>query len=310
VYELIEEDDDEEEEDGDEDSKTSLTLVLDMIPSVDPRFESELESKIEEMATSELLDAYVLNEASLYYNAKWLGTSEEKEDKEEEEEIEDEMESNIPTRISFQLREHAERIRARMESDVFPDKVSTLLQETAADREAAALAAAQPQVKGQRVRPGIGASTGPSSSGSFRQIVQRNMNIDWFDTTRNFFLFLFFGICGASGASKTFLLMAAPLSIVVQARVVKYKLKEMMYFILCNPPGILLSLLPAPQQAILSLNKNAVMKSVYGDDVVIEDEAGDEGDDSELNVDFMDDEDDDLEDEDYDESSEEEEDDD
>jgi hypothetical protein len=40
------------------------------------------------------------------------------------------------------------------------------------------------------------------------------------------------------------------------------------FYALGEPPGILLSLLPAPQQAIMSLDYVGAMKGLYGEDVI------------------------------------------
>lgn len=40
------------------------------------------------------------------------------------------------------------------------------------------------------------------------------------------------------------------------------------FYAIGEPPGILLSLLPAPQQAIMSLNYASSMKKLYGEDIV------------------------------------------
>jgi len=50
---------------------------------------------------------------------------------------------------------------------------------------------------------------------------------------------------------------------------VKVALKQVFYTV-GEPPSILLSLLPAPQQAIMSLKYGAVMKGLYGEKVLEE----------------------------------------
>lgn len=57
--------------------------------------------------------------------------------------------------------------------------------------------------------------------------------------------------------------LGAPLCFVLQARPVKIAMKQLFYTV-GNPPAILLSLLPAPQQAIMSLNYDAAMTDLYG----------------------------------------------
>lgn len=49
----------------------------------------------------------------------------------------------------------------------------------------------------------------------------------------------------------------------IQARPVKIYLKQAFYAC-ANPPGIFLSLLPAPQQAILDFNQEEARKVLYG----------------------------------------------
>lgn len=53
----------------------------------------------------------------------------------------------------------------------------------------------------------------------------------------------------------------------LQTRPVKVAIKQAFYAV-GEPPGILLSLLPAPQQAIMSLNYISAMKELYGEDIV------------------------------------------
>lgn len=57
--------------------------------------------------------------------------------------------------------------------------------------------------------------------------------------------------------------LGAPLCFVLQARPVKIAMKQLFYTV-GKPPAILLSLLPAPQQAIMSLNYGAAMTDLYG----------------------------------------------
>lgn len=43
---------------------------------------------------------------------------------------------------------------------------------------------------------------------------------------------------------------------------------KQVFYAIGEPPGILLSLLPAPQQAIMSLNYASAMEKLYGEDIV------------------------------------------
>ena len=93
---------------------------------------------------------------------------------------------------------------------------------------------------------------------------------NWADTTRNSLLFLFFGYFGGRNSfSRALLLLASPMCFFIQTRPVKVALKQVFYTI-GEPPSILLSLLPAPQQAIMSLKYGAVMKGLYGEKVLEE----------------------------------------
>mmetsp|Transcript_30601 Transcript_30601/g.62013 ORF Transcript_30601/g.62013 Transcript_30601/m.62013 type:complete len:96 (+) Transcript_30601:1559-1846(+) len=59
--------------------------------------------------------------------------------------------------------------------------------------------------------------------------------------------------------------LGAPLCFVLQARPVKIALKQLFYTI-GEPPAILLSLLPAPQQTIMSLNYDSALAELYGEE--------------------------------------------
>jgi hypothetical protein len=78
-------------------------------------------------------------------------------------------------------------------------------------------------------------------------------------------LFLFFGVFGGKNAfSRTLLVLGAPLSILLQTRYLKLWFKTAFYMLM-DPPHILLSLLPAPEQSILtSRNLDAAFASLYG----------------------------------------------
>jgi hypothetical protein len=105
-------------------------------------------------------------------------------------------------------------------------------------------------------------------------------------------LFIFFGLFGGrNSVSKNLLLLGAPLCFVLQARPVKIMLKQAFYA-LANPPGIFLSLLPAPQQAILSFNENDAREELYGIDSQSVEMSEDEQDDESQDDDDYSDEDD------------------
>jgi hypothetical protein len=85
----------------------------------------------------------------------------------------------------------------------------------------------------------------------------------WGETIRNFLLFLFFGYFGGRDTvSRTVMLWGAPLCFILQARPIKIWSKVLFYSMV-DPPGIVLSLLPAPQQAILSMNMEQSYAALY-----------------------------------------------
>ncbi|KAL3811412.1 hypothetical protein ACHAXA_005313, partial [Cyclostephanos tholiformis] len=101
-----------------------------------------------------------------------------------------------------------------------------------------------------------------------RASVLRQRLKNWADTTRNSLLFLFFGYFGGRNSfSRTLLLLSSPLCFVIQTRPVKVAVKQLFYSI-GQPPGIFLSLLPAPQQAIMSCDYAALMRGLYGEDAL------------------------------------------
>ena len=62
------------------------------------------------------------------------------------------------------------------------------------------------------------------------------------------------------------MLLGAPACFITQARPFKIAMKQLFYAI-GEPHGLFLSLLPAPQQAIMSLDYNKSLKDLYGDKV-------------------------------------------
>jgi len=87
---------------------------------------------------------------------------------------------------------------------------------------------------------------------------------DWFGTIHKCLLFLSLGYFGGRNSfSKKLLLFGAPMTFVVQYRPVKLMIKFMFYQYFINPPSFLLSLLPAPYQAILSFNFDDSFDELY-----------------------------------------------
>jgi hypothetical protein len=93
---------------------------------------------------------------------------------------------------------------------------------------------------------------------------------DWYQTFKHCVLFLFFGgIGGRTALSRSILLIGAPGIIVCQARFMKSYLRQVIYALLYYPPAIVLSLFPAPQQAIVSLNVHTAMATLYEPHIVM-----------------------------------------
>lgn len=110
VRDLVDHDEDEEDEEDDEedegeDGLAKLTIIVDMVPPVDPKFGTEMKGRMNDMTNEELLDAYVANLAAMHHNSVDLmredeiketndGDVEEEEEKDEEEE-EEEIDSTL-----------------------------------------------------------------------------------------------------------------------------------------------------------------------------------------------------------------------
>jgi hypothetical protein len=342
ILEDQDEDDDEDEEDDEEDDldeeggggrrrRNRLVLQLDMVPPVDPRFVTQLPSQMDGMTVSELLDAYAYNEAAALVNAQLLLAAEDEEggdegagrgapgpsgggggDDEEGDGESDEAAGGVHRRgsaaaagrgsVTARIREAAAQIRADLDATVLRSEAS---RRAVREGSAPALASRSPnlqerQVRGQRVRQ---AAQGGVRT-TLRRKVQRNLNVNWPDTARHFCLFLFFGYFGGrTPLSRAVLLLGAPSVFLLQARPVKRWIRRALHAAADHPPPILLSLLPAPQQSILSLDVQAAMEAIYGDHAAEargeageagsqdsdEDEAESEGDDDEESVEEADD---------------------
>lgn len=255
---LVDELFDEDEEDDDEESSGKV-LTLDMIPPVDPKFATQM-GKMQEMSTSQLLDAYATNSAAMYQNgaelySNPLNTQKLADDEDVEEEESSQHAFSVQTPASIRLQEQAQEVRERLVSN-FPEKTLELLDQEGPPPDPSEMVE---QRRGQRYR----ASRGGVKT-SLKRTVQTNLNINWSVTVRNFMLFLFFGIFGGrSTVSRNLLILGAPLCFLLQARPMKLTIKQLFYF--CSqPPGILLSLLPAPQQAILNFVQDVELQAVYG----------------------------------------------
>jgi hypothetical protein len=144
--------DDGDEEDEDEEESDTLVLTLDMVPPVDPKFATTF-GELDDMTTSEILDAYAANAAAMYNNAQSL-VSEPSADK-------------AFGSLSIQLRHEAYRIREQLIS-AFPESALAKLEEATPPHETQAVG----QRRGQRYRSGRG-----GAKTNMKRTIQRNLNV-------------------------------------------------------------------------------------------------------------------------------------
>lgn len=151
VDELVDDQDEDDDDDEDDEESSTLVLTLDMVPPVDPKFATALQ--LDEMTTSEMLDAYAANAASMYNNAQSL-VSEPSADK-------------AFGSLSIQLRHEAYRIRDQLASS-FPESALAKLEEETPPHETQAVE----QRRGQRYRSGRG-----GAKTNMKRTIQRNLNV-------------------------------------------------------------------------------------------------------------------------------------
>lgn len=287
VNELIEDDEEDSDDDDNEDEdpedrdddgsgrkgrKNRLALQLDMVPPIDPRFVGQLQAQMDDMTVSELLDAYAANEAAAYVNARLLEEDAADLSRDDDEEDEDgegvrqaRRQRTTASRRSViaQIKEVTARIRKDLDATVLQSEAAQkLVRDSVAPSLTHSPNLQERQVRGQRIRQ---AAQGGVRT-TLRRKVQRNLNVNWPDTIRHFCLFLFFGYFGGrTPFSRAVLLLGAPSVFLLQARAVKMWIRQALYAVADHPPPILLSLLPAPQQSILSLDVREAMETIYGD---------------------------------------------
>jgi hypothetical protein len=268
-------------------AKRHVALQLDLAPPVDPDFLPRFLNQVDNVTTAQLLHWYATNEAVIqYHNQQLMSTTPEPKV-----EPTDEVTSVLPTMSSSptaDILRLAQQIRLDLQNQFTPAMRARLEERTSPRKQR--LQRPRKDIKGQRVRyhavdtsiTGNGAldltrlldpygtelSVGSASSSvwdAIRLALQRNLNIHWAESLRYSALFLFFGqFGGRTAVSRTLLLLGAPAVFVLQARPVKLRLRQLLYTLGTNPPSILLSLLPAPQQCILSLSEREALESIYG----------------------------------------------
>jgi hypothetical protein len=270
IDELMDDDEDEDDEDdnrADDADKVGLTLYLDMIPPVDTNGVESFTAKLEDLTHSQLLDVYAANEASLYMNAAMLLERDgENADGETLEGDNGEPQSttvkSLAASTTLTLKHHAARIREELEAKLLQsDTAQTLLSDSIPPSKNVHTSQVD-EILGQRVRRISPAGV----SSSMRLAIQRNFNVDWAEVIKHVVLFLFFGYFGGrTPMSRALLYLGAPSVILLRARPVKIWLRRILYMLLSHPPSIMLSLLAAPQQAILNVREDQAMTAIYGE---------------------------------------------
>ena len=158
IDELMDDDEDEDEdEDGASEEKGGKTLLLNIVPPVDPKFATELIPKLkphaaddeDTLTTQEILDAYFLNQVAMSRNALLLSNP---------------LAPSSPL-IRLELQEQAKQLQEQFRSQI-PEKVWE-----------ASMAPVSPSLhkeerRGQRYRSGKG-----GARTSLRKSIQHNLNI-------------------------------------------------------------------------------------------------------------------------------------
>lgn len=275
VQDLVDEDDEEDEDDEheDDDGLPKVTIIVDMVPPVDPKFGTEMKNRLDDMTNQQVLDAYIANLASLHQNSIDMmqqprGEENDVDGEESDEEEDEDNESVSPPimQTNLEMQRHIMLLQEQI-ADSLSEDAKKLLEKT--DTPSSPIEDDLDSYDGdlllkesiKRKKRKGGATM------NVKRALQKNLNINWPDTLRNFLLFLFFGYFGGRNAmSRTIMLLGAPACFILQARPVKVAIKQLFYTI-GKPPGILLSLLPAPQQAIMSCDYDLALKSLYGDSI-------------------------------------------
>jgi len=280
----MDEDDEEEGDDGEDEDTIKMSLTCDLIPPIDAKFAIELREKIMKKSTKEILEAYCLNMAGAVYSQELQSKESDSFESNllaDDVEHDDEEEqpppySNARENHSMNIRKKAALFQKQFEGTLPPEILQLMEEEyervktvTSADGDSGGAFGLVPHGSRSPARSGRkGRSLKGGATMNVKRTLQRNLNVNWADTTRNSLLFLFFGYFGGRNSfSRTFLLLMSPLCFFIQTRPVKVAMKVLFYAI-GEPPSIFLSLLPAPQQAIMSLDYGSVMKGLYGEKVL------------------------------------------
>ena len=293
VLQLARDDDDDDDDDdtiddNDEDDENieKLVFTCDILPPIDTKFGLQLKESTSTLSTREILHAYYLNVAGLSYLQEQQQQQQQQQQQHQSQEentdsntlnllrkkatlVQKQFETIFSNEIFNQITHEHERVLnsrrkksgidnyTTTEDDDDDDVFGLIPRDTSSSSSSSTT-----RRKNGKKHPGVGGG----ATTNVKRILQKNMNIQWSATIRNSLLFLFFGYFGGRNSfSQTLLLLLSPLCFVIQTRPIKLFLKRLFYTI-GEPPGIILSLLPAPQQAIMSCDYSAIMKKLYTSD--------------------------------------------
>ncbi len=126
--------DDDDEEEGDDDGLPKLTIIVDMVPPVDPKFGTEMKTRLDEMTNEQVLDAYVANLASMHQNSMDMmeqskvdsAVDEDEDDVDEEDDDDEESISSEPSsqaipQTSLDMQRHIMMLREQVISNLSED---------------------------------------------------------------------------------------------------------------------------------------------------------------------------------------------
>lgn len=132
VSDLVdEEDEDEDDEDEDDDGLPKLTINVDMIPPVDPKFGTEMKQRLEDMTNEEVFDAYISNLAAMHQNSLDLMQPEVTDiasDEEDEGDDEEEIEKDVPN-TNLLMQQYAMMLKDQI-SKSFTEEQKELLEKS------------------------------------------------------------------------------------------------------------------------------------------------------------------------------------
>lgn len=292
VLQLARDDDDDDDnddsnndtiDDNNEDDRDIERLVFtcDILPPIDTKFGLQLKESISTLSTQEILHAYYLNVAGLSYLQEQQHKQQQQQQSQEANTdsntlnllrkratlVQKQFETNLSNEIFDQITyEHERVLNSRRKISGIDNYTTTTKDEEEEEDIVFGLVPRDSSSSSSSLRRKNGKKYAGGATTNVKRILQKNMNIQWSTTIRNSILFLFFGYFGGRNSfSQTLLLLLSPLCFVIQTRPIKLFLKQLFYT-MGEPPGIILSLLPAPQQAIMSCDYSAIMKKLYTSD--------------------------------------------